>query len=67
MPKRSASRPISTPPAPKPSMAKVKGSEASAREMEKSACTAGSATTTDHMPTDPTVPMASAVNSRTQA
>jgi hypothetical protein len=67
MPKRSASRPSATAPMPKPIMVSVKGSEASARATANSACTAGSATTTDHMPTEPMVPSTSAVASRTQA
>ena len=44
-----------------------KGSEASARVAPKSACTAGKATTNDHMPTLPTVPSTSATPSRSQA
>jgi len=44
-------------PTPKPSMTAVKGSDASARVMPKSACTAGNATTKDHMPVQPTVPI----------
>jgi hypothetical protein len=53
MPKRSASRPITMPPMPKPAIVSVNGSEASPRAMPKSACTAGRATTKDHMPTLP--------------
>ena len=56
MPKRSASRPMTTPPMPKPNIVSVNGSDASPRAMPKSACTAGSATTKDHMPTLPMVP-----------
>jgi hypothetical protein len=66
-PKRSARRPISTPPTPKPIMVKVNGSEASPRAAPKSVCTAGSATTNDHMPTLPMVPIANAIASRRQA
>ena len=66
-PKRSASRPITMPPAPKPIMVSVNGSDASPRATPKSACTAGSATTKDHMPTPPMVPIASATQSLIQA
>ena len=55
MPRRSASLPMKMPPAPKPSISKVYGSDASARVMPKSACTVGSATMNDHMPTPPMV------------
>ena len=44
------------PPMPKPNIVSVNGSDASPRAMPKSACTAGSATTNDHMPTLPMVP-----------
>ena len=44
-----------TPPSAKPSIVSVNGSVASARGTPNSACTAGNATTTDHMPTPPTV------------
>src|SRR5947209_5686363 len=67
MPKRSDSRPITTPPQAKPSMVSVKGSEASARATPNSACTVGSTTGTDHMPTLPTVVSATATASRRQA
>ena len=53
MPRRSASRPMITPPTPKPIMVSVKGREAAPRSAWKSAWTAGRATTTDHMPTPP--------------
>ena len=46
---------MTTPPSAKPSIVSVNGSDASARATPNSACTAGSATTTDHMPTPPTV------------
>ena len=45
---------------PKPNMVNVNGSDASPRAMPKSACTAGSATTKDHMPTLPMLPIRSA-------
>src|SRR5262245_2820128 len=48
------------PPKAKPSMAMVNGSDASARAMAKSACTVGSATGNDHMPTPPMVASATA-------
>ncbi len=67
MPNRSASRPITTPPQANPIIASVKGSEASARATPNSACTAGSTTGTDHMPTLPMVPSTTAATSRSQA
>ena len=67
MPKRSASRPITMPPMPNPNIVSVNGSDASPRAMPKSACTAGRATTNDHMPTLPMVPSRSATASRIQA
>src|SRR5215216_5404484 len=67
MPKRSASRPISTPPTAKPTVVSVYGSEASARATPNSACTAGSATTTDQMPTPPIVLSSIPAASRNQA
>ena len=48
-------------------MASVKGSEASPRAMPNSACMAGSATGTDHMPTLPMVPSTTAIASRRHA
>ncbi len=48
-PKRSASRPMKSPPTPKPIIVSVYGSEASARATPNSACTAGSTTTTTYM------------------
>ena len=48
-------------------MARVKGSDASARATPNSACTAGSTTGTDHMPTLPMVPSTTAAASRHQA
>ena len=53
MPKRSESLPIRMPPKPKPSIVSVYGSEAADRAIPNSACTAGSTTATDHMPTPP--------------
>ena len=67
MPSRSDNRPIATPPNAKPIMARVNGSEASARATPNSACTAGSTTGTDHMPTLPTAPSTTAAASRHQA
>ena len=67
MPNRSAKRPVMTPPMPKPNIASVKASDAAPREPPNSACTFGNATTTDHMPTLPTAPIASAINSRRHA
>ena len=58
---------MTIPPPPKPIMVMVKGSDASARATPNSAWTAGRATTTDHIPTLPTVPSASVVARRHQA
>src|SRR5512144_1236352 len=52
---------------PKPSIVSVYGNDAPARAAPNSACTAGSATTTDHMPTPPIVDRSSAVTRRTHA
>ena len=46
---------MTTPPKANPSIAIVNGNEACARGTANSACTAGSATTTDHIPTPPMV------------
>ena len=67
IPTRSNNRPIATPPAAKPSMARVNGNVASARGMANSDCTAGSATTTDHMPTPPMVESSTVAARRSQA
>ena len=67
MPKRSVIFPVTTPPRPKPSMTKVKASEAAPRVAPNSACTTGSATTTDHMPTLPIEPITRASASRIHA
>ena len=67
MPKRSDSLPIAIPPKPKQTIVSVYGSDASARAMPKSACTAGSATTTLHMPAPPTVDSSSAMSRRHHA
>ncbi len=48
-------------------MVSVKASDTAPRVAPNSACTTGMATTTDHMPTLPTEPIASASASRTQA
>ena len=48
-------------------MVSVKASDTAPRVAPNSACTTGSATTTDHMPTLPIDPIASASASRTQA
>ena len=55
MPKRSARRPINTPPPAKPIMAACRAARPPARSTPNSAWIAGSATTTDHMPTPPMV------------
>jgi|GEM_PF-3195787 hypothetical protein len=57
---------VERPPTAKPSIVRVEGS-AAARSTPNSACTADSTTTTDHMPTHPTVPSAVAAASRRQA
>src|SRR5262245_37661120 len=67
MPNRSDRRPSMTPPHAKPNMVSVNGSAASARATPNSACTAGSTTGTDHMPTLPMVPSTTATPSRHQA
>jgi hypothetical protein len=48
-------------------MASVKAIETAPREVANSACTAGSVTTTDHIPTPPTEEMARASARRTHA
>ena len=60
-------RPIRMLPTPKPSIVSVYGSEHRPRATPNSACTAGSATTTDHMPTPPIVDSSSATTSRNHA
>ncbi len=67
MPNRSCSRPITIPPNAKPSIVNVNGSDASARAMPNSACTAGSTTGIAHTPTPPTVPSATDAASRSHA
>ena len=52
---------------PKPTIVSVYGNDASARATPKSACTAGNATATDHMPTPPIVDSSSDTPSLTQA
>jgi hypothetical protein len=66
MPNRSDQRPSAMPAAPNPSIVSVYGSDAAARATPNSACTAGSTTTTDHMPTPPIVAIASAMARRVQ-
>ena len=53
-------------PIAKPVIRTVNGSDASPRGRPKSACTAGSATVNDHMPTPPMVLMTTQIASRTQ-
>src|SRR4029078_8531007 len=67
MPKRSASRPTSTPPPAKPNMTMVKGRDALARLTPKSAWIVGSATMIDHMPTPPMVQSVIATSRRSHA
>ena len=55
------------PPAAKPIMRSVKGSDASARAMPNSASMVGMTTATDHKPTPPIVVMTSEAMSRSQA
>src|SRR6266852_1426415 len=66
-PKRSESRPISTPPSPNPIMVNVKGSEASPRAIPNSACSGGNATAMEYIPDPPIVIKASAAQRRVQA
>ncbi len=67
MPNRSVSLPITTPPKAKPIIASVNGSEASPRATPNAACTGGSTTGTDHVPTLPMVESTTAAVSRSQA
>ena len=67
IPNRSDSRPSMMPPTPKPIIVKAYESDASARETPKSVCTAGSATTTDHMPIPPMAERISVSSSRVHA
>jgi hypothetical protein len=67
IPKRSASRPIPMLARPKPIIVSVYGNDASARATPNSDCTAGSATTTDHIPTPPMVESARLTARRIQA
>ena len=66
-PKRSAKRPINTPPAAKPNIVRVNGSEAAPRSTANCTWAAGSVTTTDHMPTPPSVLTSTAAAKRNQA
>ena len=54
-------------PKPKPIIVSVYGSDAPARATPNSACTAGSATTTDHIPTPPSVDKATPAHRRCHA
>ena len=67
MPILSLMRPIRTPPAPKPIMVRVNGTEAAPRAIPKSAWTADSDTTTDHIPTPPMVEISMQTPRRNQA
>ena len=67
MPSRSDSWPMITPPTPKPIVVSVKGRDAPPRATWNSACTAGKATTTDHMPTPPKAESSMEMPSRNQA
>ncbi len=67
MPRRSARRPITTPPRPKPTISSVYGSDASARAMPNSACTLGRTTATTYIALLPTVISVIAMARRTQA
>ncbi len=66
-PKRSVSRPIRMPPRPKPISVAMYGSDAPPRATPKSACTAGSTTTTTYIPQPPIVDSARLTHSRNQA
>lgn len=66
-PKRSARRPISVPPIPKPIISSAYGMEASARATPNSAWTAGSTTGTTYVPLAPTVMSASVTIRRAAA
>src|SRR6187455_965440 len=66
IPVRSDQRPSSMPAAPNPSIVSVYGNDAPARATPNSACTVGSATTTDHIPTPPIVDSARASARRRQ-
>jgi hypothetical protein len=67
MPNRSEIRPISDAAAGKAQHGQRVGQRGLAAPEPKSACTAGITTTTDHMPTPPIVPSASATARRSQA
>src|SRR6202040_2541682 len=58
---------MTTPPKANPTIASVNGSDASARGTANSACTGGSGTTTDHMPTPPMVEISLVAARRSQA
>src|SRR5437868_14999876 len=67
IPKRSDKRPIKMLQRPKHTIVSVYGSDAAPRATPNSVCTAGSATTTDHMPTPPMVDSVSVTTKRSQA
>jgi hypothetical protein len=66
-PRRSASRPMKTPPTPKPTISSVYGSDASARALPNSACTLGKTTATTYIALEPIVISTSATARRVQA
>ena len=66
-PRLSASRPMRIPPAPKPIMSSVYGSDASARATPNSCCTDGSTTATTYMAPLPIVISANATPRRSHA
>ena len=66
-PKRSASRPIITPPSPNPIIASVYGSEASPRATANSAWMRGKTTATVYIPEPPIVISMSDTNKRVHA
>ena len=67
MPKRSDNLPIRMLDTPKHTIVSVYGNDAAPRATPNSACTVGSATTTDHMPTPPIVDSTSETISRIHA
>ncbi|OIQ64085.1 hypothetical protein GALL_543670 [mine drainage metagenome] len=67
MPRLSATRPMMTPPIPKPIMVRVNGRDAAPRSAWNSAPTVGRTTTTDHMPTPPMADSSMETPSRNQA
>ena len=67
MPKRSVILPVSDAAEAEAEHGRVKASETAPRVAPNSACTTGSTTTTDHMPTLPIEPITSASASLTHA